>query len=130
MRWLCFNSIFQNSMSSIFRPAALNAQQTKWLGDIVMIRPLSFAYLTAVAGIIALIVVSFLAWGTYTKRSTVSGQLIPDTGLVKVFVPQPSIVLEKHVVEGQQVKQDEVLYVLSSERQSSTLGNTQEAISS
>lgn len=117
-------------MSSIYRPAALNAQQTKWLGDIVMIRPLLFAYLTAFAGLLAIIVISFLAWGTYTKRSTVSGQLIPDTGLVKVFVPQPGIVLKKHVVEGQQVKQGELLYVLSSERQSSTLGNTQEAISS
>ena len=117
-------------MTSLFRPEALNAQQVKWLGDIVMIRPISFAYLTALAGIIALIIVSFLIWGTYTKRSTVSGQLIPDTGLVKVFVPQSGIVLEKHVAEGQKVSQGEVLYVLSSERQSSRLGNTQEAISS
>jgi membrane fusion protein len=117
-------------MSALFRPAALNAQQVKWLGDIVMIRPVLFSFLTAFAGLIALIVISFLVWGTYTKRSTVSGQLIPDTGLVKVFVPQPGIVLEKHVVEGQKVNQGEILYVLSSERQSSTLGNTQEAISS
>lgn len=94
-----------------------------------MIRPVSFAFLTAFAGIIALIVVSFLTWGSYTKRSTVSGQLILDTGLVKVFVPQPGIVLEKHVLEGQRVNKGDVLYVLSSERQSSRFGNTQEAIS-
>ncbi len=116
-------------MSAIFRPAALNARQTKWLGDIVLIRPISFAYLSTIAGLLALIVVAFLVWGTYTKRSTVSGQLIPDTGLVKVFVPQPGIVLENHVVEGQRVTRGDVLYVLSSERQSSTLGNTQEAVS-
>ncbi|MGZ8171643.1 MULTISPECIES: HlyD family secretion protein [Methylobacter] len=117
-------------MSAIFRPAALNARQTKWLGDIVLIRPISFAYLTTVAGLLALIVAAFLVLGTYTKRSTVSGQLIPDTKLVKVFVPQPGIVLENHVVEGQRVTQGDVLYVLSSERQSSTQGNTQETISS
>ncbi|MFA6921726.1 MAG: HlyD family efflux transporter periplasmic adaptor subunit [Gallionella sp.] len=116
-------------MSAIFRPAALNARQAKWLGDIVLIRPISFAYLTTVAGLLAMIVVAFLVWGTYTKRSTVSGQLIPDTGLVKVFVPQPGIVLENRVVEGQHVTQGDVLYVLSSERQSSTQGNTQEAVS-
>ncbi|MBD9356306.1 HlyD family secretion protein [Methylomonas albis] len=117
-------------MNAIFRPAALNARQAKWLGDIVLIRPVSFAYLTALAGTLALVVVCFLVWGTYTKRSTVTGQLIPDTGLVKVFVPQPGIVLENHVVEGQRVTQGDVLYVLSSERQSSTQGNTQETISS
>ena len=117
-------------MRAIFRSAALNARQVKWLGDIVMTRPVSFSFLTAFAGVLALVIVGFLLWGTYTKRSTVSGQLIPDTGLVKVFVPQPGIVLEKHVLEGQRVEKGEVLYVLSSERQSSRLGNTQEAISS
>ncbi len=116
-------------MSKVFRSAALDAQQTKSLGEIVLIRPISFTYLAIVSGLIALTIVAFLVWGTYTKRSTVSGQLIPNTGLVKVFVPQAGIVLEKHVTEGQRVAKDEVLYVLSSERQSSTQGNTQEAIS-
>ncbi|MCK5829321.1 MAG: HlyD family secretion protein [Methylococcales bacterium] len=116
-------------MSKVFRSEALDAQQTKSLGEIVLIRPISFAYLTAGAAIIALIIVSFLVWGTYTKRNTVSGQLIPNTGLVKVFVPQSGIVLEKNVVEGQHVKKNDVLYILSSERQSSTQGNTQETIS-
>lgn len=112
----------------IFRLEALNAQQTKRLGDIVMIRPMSFAFLTAFAVALAAIVFAFLIWGSYTKRSTVSGQLVPDIGLVKVYAPQPGIVLEKRVAEGQRVRRGEVLYVLSSERQSSTQGDTQAAI--
>ena len=40
-----------------------------------------------------------------------------------------SSVLEKHVVEGQAVKANDILYVLSSERHSSRLGDTQAAIS-
>jgi membrane fusion protein len=114
----------------LYRSAALNARQVRWLGDIVLVRPLGFSFLTAIAGILAFIVIAFLAWGTYTKRSTVSGQLLPDSGLVKVYVPQPGIVLEKRVTEGQHVNQGDVLYVLSSDRQSSTQGNTQAAISS
>lgn len=114
---------------SIFRPAALNAQQVKWLGDIILIRPISFTFLTAFAAVMASIVIAFLVWGTYTKRSTVSGQLIPDAGLVKVYVPQPGIVMEKRVAEGQHVERGDVLYVLSSERQSSTQGDIQGAIS-
>ncbi|WP_230414564.1 HlyD family secretion protein, partial [Collimonas silvisoli] len=79
---------------------------------------------------LASIVCAFLAWGSYTKHSTVSGQLVPNTGLIKVYAPQTGIVIEKRVKEGQQVKSGEVLYVLSSERQSSTQGATQAAISS
>jgi membrane fusion protein len=113
----------------LFRLDALQGRQAKWLGDIVLVRPVSFALLTGLSMALASIVIAFLVWGTYTKRSTVSGQILPETGLVKVYVPQPGIVLEKHVVEGQLVKQGDVLYVLSSDRQSSTQGNTQAVIS-
>lgn len=113
----------------LFRHQALASQQPKWMGDIVLIRPISFTFLTIVAVALASIVCAFLIWGTYTKRSTVIGQLTPDTGLLKIYVPQPGIVLEKHVAEGQAVKTGDILYVLSSERQSSRLGDTQAAIS-
>ncbi|WP_041743646.1 HlyD family secretion protein [Collimonas fungivorans] len=115
---------------SLFREQALAAQQTKWLGDIVLVRPLSYTFLTAFAVLLAAMICAFLAWGSYTRHSTVSGQLIPDAGLIKVYASQTGIVIEQHVKEGQQVKAGEVLYVLSSERQSSTLGPTQAAISS
>ena len=117
------------SAKQLYRPVALDTRQVKWLGDIVLIRPVSFAFLTTGAAVLAATVIAFLIWGTYTKRSTVTGQLIPDTGLVKVYVPQPGIVLKKFVTEGQHVKQGDVLYLLSSERQSSTQGNIQAAIS-
>lgn len=113
----------------LFRSAALGAHKTQWLGDIVLIRPLSYTVLTVVATCMALLVAAFMAWGTYTKRSTVIGQLLPDTGLVKVYVPQVGIVQEKRVTEGQQVNKGDVLYVLSSERHSGTLGSIQAAIS-
>jgi len=114
---------------ALFREQVVTAQQTKWQGEIIMVRPLSFTLLTAFAVGLAGIVCAFLIWGTYTKRSTVVGQLTPDTGLLKIYVPQPGIVLEKHVAEGQAVKSGDILYVLSSERQSSRLGDTQAAIS-
>ncbi|WIM05764.1 MAG: HlyD family efflux transporter periplasmic adaptor subunit [Candidatus Nitricoxidivorans perseverans] len=113
----------------LFRAAALGAHKTKWQGDIVLIRPLSYTVLTAVAAFLALVVIAFMVWGTYTKRSTVVGQLLPDTGLVKVYVPQLGIVQEKRAFEGQQVNRGDVLYVLSSERHSGTLGSIQAAIS-
>lgn len=113
----------------LFRLAAVNAKRTSSMGDIVLIYPLPFAFLTALAVILAGLVLAFLTWGTYTKRSTVAGQLVPDSGLIKVFTQQPGIVLAKQVAEGQQVKRGEVLFVVSSERTSSTQGDTQATIS-
>jgi len=113
----------------LYRPEALNARQIKWLGDIVLVRPVSFSFLCTVAGALALAVVLFLFFGSYTKRVTVTGQLVPDLGLVKVYVPQFGIVVRKNVVEGQAVRQGDVLYVLSSERRSDTQGGVQATIS-
>ncbi|WP_240754634.1 HlyD family secretion protein [Parasulfuritortus cantonensis] len=99
------------------------------MGEIVLIRPFSYTVLTGVAVFLAFVVIAFMAWGTYTKRSTVVGQLLPDVGLVKVYVPQVGVVQEKRVSEGQQVNKGDVLYVLSSERQSGMLGSIQASIS-
>ena len=113
----------------LYRSAAIDAQRTKLLGEIVLVYPLSFAFLTALAVALAGVVIAFLVWGTYTKRSTVAGQLVPDAGLIKVYVQQSGIVLVKQVVEGQPVTQGDVLYQVSSERKSSTQGDTQASIS-
>ncbi|GJJ00743.1 bacteriocin secretion protein [Duganella rhizosphaerae] len=114
----------------LYRTEALNARQIKWLGDIILIRPVAFTFLCFLTCLCALIVLLFLFFGTYTKRSTVTGQLVPDLGLVKIYVPQFGIVVKKNVVEGQVIKQGDVLYVLSSERRSDTQGGVQETISS
>ena len=84
----------------LYRSAAIDAQKARLLGEIVLVYPLSFAFLTALAVALAGVVIAFLVWGTYTKRSTVAGQLVPDSGLIKVYVQQPGIVLVKQVVEA------------------------------
>lgn len=112
----------------LYRTTALNASRTKWLGDIVLARPVSFGFLTAFATILAALVIIFLTCETYTKHSTVAGQLMPASGLVKIYTPQAGVVVEQHVIEGHAVKQGDTLIVLSSERQS-LRGPTQATIS-
>ncbi len=113
----------------LYRHAALNAHKNHWLGKIILIRPLSYSLLTLMAVLFAVMVVAFMVWGTYTKRSAVVGQLVPETGLVKVYAPQFGIVVEKRVREGQTVKKDDVLFVLSSERYSDDRSSIQVSIS-
>ncbi|QLL16609.1 HlyD family secretion protein [Pseudomonas chlororaphis] len=113
----------------MFRKEALDAQHASGLGEIVLIRPVSFAFLTLLATAMALLVVVFFLFGSYTKRSTVSGQLLPASGQVKVHAPQPGIVLEKFVHEGKAVKRGERLMILSSERYGNDAGPVQAGIS-
>jgi membrane fusion protein len=58
---------------TLFRKQALAARQTKSLGDIVLMRPLSFTFLTTFAAILAALICAFLARESYTKHITVSG---------------------------------------------------------
>lgn len=116
-------------LMALFRQQVVAAKQAPILGSIVLIRPLAFSLLTGVAVILASCVIAFLAWGSYTQRTTVSGQLVPEQGLLKIFAPQVGLVQEKRVSEAQSVPAGAVLLVLSSERQSSRMGATQAAIS-
>ena len=92
------------SGTPLFRTAAALAQRPQTLGRIVLTRPLSYRLLTGLAVASAVCVGGFLYWGTYTQRSTVAGQLVPDAGLVKVHTPQAGVVVEKKVKEGQTVR--------------------------
>ena len=98
------------------------------LGDIVLVHPLSMTLLTVVAMVMATCVVLFFAFGTYTRRTTVSGVVMPDAGLVKVYALQPGIVVERDVKEGQRVTRGQTLYTVSTDLQSAAQGATQAAL--
>ncbi|MCU6496968.1 HlyD family secretion protein [Rugamonas sp. A1-17] len=113
----------------LFRTAALNSRQSKSFGKIILIRPFSSSVLVLFATLLASLVLAFMFFATYTQRIAVSGQLVSNLGLMKIFPPQPGIVLEKNIKEGQWVNKGDILYVLSSERQTKSQGNVQELIS-
>lgn len=100
----------------LFRREAVTSRHANWLGEIVLARPVSFAILTMIAVLLAAMVVTFFLWGTYTKRMTVPGQLVPFSGQLKIYAPQYGLVLERFVDEGQPVKQGAPLFRISSER--------------
>lgn len=113
---------------NLFRQQAQQAQRTSVLGEIVLVRPVSFGFLTVAAVCMALALAALFAFGTYTRRTTVEGVVTPNTGLVKVYVQQAGIVLAKRVVEGQRVARGAVLYTVSNDLQSAAEGRTQAAL--
>src|SRR5690606_23627011 len=114
--------------SPLFRHAALEAKRTSALGEIVLVQPLSFIAGTAAAAAVGAVSVGFFVWGTYTKHTTLGGQLVPNLGVIEVHAQQPGTIIEKHVAEGDAVSRGDTLFVISSERLSSALGATRELV--
>lgn len=114
--------------NTLFRPAAQRARHAPSHGAIVLARPPAHAVLTIAGAGIAVALLCFLVFGTYTSHTTLSGRLVADPGVIKVHAPQRGTVVEKHVAEGDTVEPGDVLYAISSERVSSALGDTRASI--
>lgn len=103
-------------MLPLYRQEALQAQKASSHGRIVMIQPPSLILLSGAALVFTSAVVLFFLFGSYTRHSTVSGQLLPDAGLIRIYSPATGVVLERRVREDQHVNPGDVLFVVSGER--------------
>ncbi|MCA0215346.1 MAG: HlyD family efflux transporter periplasmic adaptor subunit [Proteobacteria bacterium] len=102
--------------TKLFRDAVLKARSARSLGQIILTPHPRTTWLVVIAAVLGLLVVLFLTFGTYTRRATVTGQLVPSTGVIRVHTPQAGVVLERKVNEGQVVQKGDVLFVLNSDR--------------
>jgi membrane fusion protein len=106
-------------MTSLFRQEALDAKRNTWLGEIVLIRPTTFWFLTAMAATIVAVMLAYLFWGEYTRKAKAMGYIVPNEGLIKVAPQQTGIVSQLRVREGQSVSKGDILAVLNTERSTS-----------
>jgi membrane fusion protein len=100
-------------MTPLFRPEAVEARRQQWLGDVRLVRPLSLSVLTCLFVLMALAIGAWLFVGEYTRKAHVRGLLVPDRGWIRLVSPQLATVAERRVVQGQQVRAGDVLFVLS-----------------
>ena len=78
--------------------------------------PLSFTVWALIAVCLTAAAFAFLFFGEYTRRTRVVGLTVPSAGVLKLTSPQPGVVTERHVEEGDAVRAGQVLFVLSSDR--------------
>lgn len=111
----------------LFRPEAISGRQYGRFGKVLIHQPIGYTVTACIAVALALMIASFAYFGTYTKKSTVSGLLVPESGVLRVSSSSAGYVSEIHVAEGQRVKAGEPILVISGARFSSA-GNTQALI--
>lgn len=113
--------------TSLFRQEALDARRVTLVGSTLMARRFPFRLATALSVLAALALVALCFFGEYTRKVRVSGYLAPNAGLVKVHAGQAGALVSKRVAEGQTVHRGDVLFVLSTERSSTSTTKVQAA---
>jgi len=98
---------------ALFRAEAQASQQQVWLGSVQLHRPTTLKWLSilALGGVVA--VGAFLFSTEYTRKARVNGLLVPERGVMRLSVPQSATVTARPVQDGQQVREGDVLFVLS-----------------
>lgn len=113
-------------MSLLFRPLALAAQSNQWLGSVRLTQPIGYA-LTGLTGLsVAVVLGLFGTFGTYTKKATVIGQLAPTGGALRITQASGGNLIEARVKEGYSVREGDVLFVISGEREIEVRGERRE----
>lgn len=112
----------------LFREEVLQARQSGGPGGIVLAQSVPLWLVTALAAACALAVVLFLALADYTRRTRVTGQLVPSLGLSTVVAPVGGILSDVRVAEGEGVAAGDVLAVLAAPRATLAGGDTSRAV--
>jgi membrane fusion protein len=103
-------------MQQLFRHEAVSHKLAKQSGTVLNYSrwtgPVAAASAALSAGLLVLIV-----FGHYTRAVAISGYLVPEGGILRVFAPQPGIIVEKHINAGDHVVRGQTLFVLSSDRE-------------
>ncbi len=102
--------------SSLFRKEAIENNTQRLLGDVLLLRPLSFWVYTLAILIIVSVVGILLVFGTFARREMVTGYLIPDKGVVRVYAPFNGVIDQHYITDGQQVTKGENLFEIVTER--------------
>ena len=114
-------------MDALFRQEAIEHRNRTWIGEVQAIRPLSLRVLTLLVVVVLAATAAFLALAQYTHKARIAGVLLPDRGVIRLMPPAVGTVVERRVSEGQQVRQGDVLFVVSVDR-TTTQGETQLAV--
>lgn len=108
---------------ALFRREVIDAKRGNWLGSITLATPVSRWLIVLFALVVTTALLALVCLASYTRRETVSGQLVPSAGLLNVNSPGAGVVVRLLVHENQLVRKNQPLLELGSEQYSVSLGD-------
>ena len=104
--------------NGLFRQAALKAKSRVFAEDVTLATPLGHFALTALFSFVAMLVVLFLVFGTYTKKEKVRGFVTTTEANVKIYPQSSGTILDVLVTDGDILVGGQALFTISTARAS------------
>lgn len=105
---------------SLFRKQALDKQQIRLEGEVLLLQPISQPLLVGGLTSIVLITLLFLFNAQFARQESAIGIITPNGGVIHVYAQQSGVVKELLVSEGDTVEQGDPIAVLSTSKIMST----------
>ena len=102
-------------MSNLFRKEVITEKNNNWLGEALLIQPLSFYLITLALVAIVGVVITYLVCGEYTRKEHVSGYLVPDKGVIKIIPAQPGFFSKILVKNGDSVERGSPVAIVNAQ---------------
>ena len=103
--------------AKLFRSEVRVSRRAQAVGAIRLDQPVSGMLAAGTALALATALVCFIAFGSVTKKARVAGLVVPVAGTVGITAPASGVLVRSHVKEGEQVREGQVLFDLSTEKQ-------------
>jgi membrane fusion protein len=97
----------------LYRPEAIEGRRSTLFGAIRIAQPVPLVVMSALVVLIMAIVITFLVFGTYARKVTVQGYLMPESGVSRVYSPADGVASQLLITEGQCVDQGDILVEIS-----------------
>ena len=107
----------------LFHLEVIRNHRSARLGGIAISQPLGVWLLTLAATGMAAVIVAFLLLGSYTRRASVAGQLVPLQGVVTLPAPVTGIVERLDAAEGDAASAEQTLAIIQAPRAMPESGN-------
>lgn len=112
---------------SFFREEALNANKNGVMGNVALYSPPYRWLVISLVSFFVVIIICYVLFGTYTKKETASGYLLPAKGIYNITSPVTGTIVDMPVTKGSMIARNNVLMTISSEL-STAMGQTRELI--
>lgn len=100
----------------LFRTEVIDNKRERLWGDVILAQPISAKVLTPLIMLFLVILVCYIFFGTYTRKETVIGYLVPSQGLVQVSSQSAGTLAEILVKPGDIVSQGDLLFRINTSK--------------